>query len=546
MRFPRASGILAHPTSFPGPHGIGDLGDGAFRFVDWLAAAGQSLWQVMPLGPTAYGDSPYASPSAFAGNPLLISLDWLAGDGLLDRADLAEPPEFHAYHVDFGAVIPFKLGLLRRAFDRFRAGAAAAQRPAFEAFRSEEAGWLDDLALFMALKDAHGGRPWTEWDPAIALREPSAVADRRTRLETEVRFHQFVQFQFRRQWTELKRYANERGVRIVGDIPIFVAHDSADVWGHRELFRLDPRGHPTVVAGVPPDAFTSEGQRWGNPIFDWAAAEATGYDWWIARVRAARSLVDVIRIDHFRGFAAAWVVPADAPTAAGGRWERGPGAAIFVALEVALGHLPFIVEDLGLITPDVDALREELGLPGMKVLHFAFAEDAANAYLPHNYERNCVVYTGTHDNQTTIGWFQTRGDTEREAVQRYLGRDGSDIAWDFIRLALASVADTSIVTLQDVMREGDEARMNTPGRAEGNWGWRYLPHQLHTGLADGLRELTAAYGRHDPGAGDKPRSYDPFDYTAPGTSHLLHRSVRGRPLLARRARVRLNAPRLGP
>ena len=521
MRFPRTSGVLAHPTSFPGPHGIGDIGEAAFRFVDWLAAAGQSLWQVMPLGPTGYGDSPYASPSAFAGNPLLVSLDWLAGDGLLQPDDLANPPDFHAYQVDFGSVIPYKTAMLRRAFDRLRAGAGADQRPAFEAFRTEEASWLDDFALFMALKDVHGGQAWTDWESDIALRDPAAVQRWRERLAAEVRFHQFVQFQFRRQWTALKGYANGLGVRIVGDIPIFVAHDSADVWSNRELFRLDAAGHPTVVAGVPPDAFTDQGQRWGNPIFDWEAIETTGFAWWIDRVRAARALVDLIRIDHFRGFAAAWVVPNEAQTAAGGRWERGPGAKVFSALGAAPGELPFIVEDLGLITADVDTLREELGLPGMKVLQFAFGEDADNAYLPHNYERNCVVYTGTHDNQTTIGWFQTRDERERTAVQRYLGNDGSDISWDFIRLALASVADTAIVTLQDVMRLGDEARMNTPGRAEGNWGWRYLPHQLNPGLAGGLGELAATYSRR-PKRDEMPRSFDPFDYTAPGTAHPLH------------------------
>ena len=523
MGLPRGSGVLAHPTSFPGRHGIGDLGEAAFRFVDWLTLGAQSSWQVMPLGPTGFGDSPYASPSAFAGNPLLISLDWLAGDGLLEGSDFANQPELPAHEVDFGRVIPYKIGLLRRAFDRFRAGAGAVQRPAFEAFARDETGWLDDFALFMAVKDAHGGQPWTTWEEGIALREPAAVEDWRRRLAAEVRFHQFVQFQFRRQWGELKRYANERGVRIIGDVPIFVAHDSADVWANRALFRLDPQGQPTVVSGVPPDAFTDRGQRWGNPLFDWKAAEATGYAWWVSRVRATLGLVDVIRIDHFRGFAAAWVVPADAPTAAAGRWERGPGAAVFDALRSSLDDLPFIVEDLGLITSDVDALRVELGLPGMKVLQFAFGGGAENAYLPHNYERNCVVYTGTHDNQTTIGWFSTRGEREREAAQRYLGRDGGDAAWDFIRLALSSVADTAIVTLQDVMRLGDEARMNTPGRAEGNWGWRYLEHHLNPGLAAGMGELTATYGRRS-GAqmGADGHDHDPFDYTAPVTLHSLH------------------------
>ena len=515
----RTAGVLAHPTSLPGPHGIGDLGESAFRFVDWLVLAGQRVWQVLPLGPTGYGDSPYAAPSAFAGNPLLVSLHWLAGDGLLDPADVDHPPDFPPHEVDFARVIAYKLPLLRRAFDRFRAGAGAAHRPDFEAFVRDQAAWLDDYALFMALKRAHDDAPWVDWEPEIALRQPDAVARWRDRLRDDVRFHQFVQFQFRRQWSELRRSANERALRIVGDLPIFVAHDSADVWAHRDLFRLDPSGRPSVVAGVPPDAFTADGQLWGNPLFAWDAMAASGYQWWIDRARSALSLVDLLRIDHFRGFAAAWAVPASDPTAAVGRWERGPGTAVFDALRHALGDLPFLVEDLGLITPDVVALREQLGLPGMKVLQFAFDGGPANAYLPHNHTCDCVVYPGTHDNQTTIGWFHSRPDWERQAIQRYLGHDGSDIAWDLIRLALASVADTAIVPLQDVMRLGDEARMNTPGRQTGNWGWRFLPHQLHPGLAAGLAELTATYGRR---ADHRDGGFNPFDYTAPGTAHPLH------------------------
>ena len=519
MRPQRVSGVLVHPTSFPGPHGIGDLGPAAFRFVDWLALAGQRLWQVMPLGPTGFGDSPYASPSAFAGNPLLISLDWLAGDGLLEPGDLADGPVFHDWEVQFGDVIAFKLPLLRRAFDRFRAGAAADQRPAFEAFRVAEADWLHDFAFFMAVKEAHRGRAWVEWDADIRLRQPGALDAWRGRLAGDVRFHQFVQFQFRRQWSELKRYANGRGIRIVGDIPIFVAHDSADVWANRELFRLDAEGRLSVVAGVPPDPFSATGQLWGNPVYDWPKLAGTGYAWWIARMRAMLATVDVIRVDHFRGFAAAWVVPAGDETAAGGHWERGPGAAFFRVLRAALGEVPIIIEDLGVITADVVALREELGLPGMAVLQFAFEDDPDNVYLPHNYAPDTVVYTGTHDNQTTVGWFQSRGERERTAVQRYLGRDGSDIAWDMIRLALASVADTAIVALQDVMRLGDEARMNTPGRPAGNWAWRYLPHQLHDGLAAGLGELTGVYGRRARPPRAEGRS--PFDYTVSGTAHPL-------------------------
>ncbi|HEY7033437.1 MAG TPA: 4-alpha-glucanotransferase [Thermomicrobiales bacterium] len=519
MPFQRASGVLAHPTSFPGPHGIGDIGEAAFRFVDWLAVAGQRVWQVMPLGPTGYGDSPYASPSAFAGNPLLISLAWLAGEGLVDDSDLRIPDDFTDHEVQFGAVIPFKIGALRTAFDRFRRGAAGSQRQGFEAFRQEEAHWLDDFALYMALKDQFRGRPWFEWESPIRLREPEAVASWRDRLKDDVRFHQFVQFQFRRQWTELKRYANERDIRIIGDIPIFVAHDSADVWANRDLFRLDANGRLTVASGVPPDLFTDDGQLWGNPMFDWPRLAATGFRWWTDRVRAVLAMVDVIRIDHFRGFAAAWTVPAGAPSAASGRWERGPGREVFDAITNALGDVPIVVEDLGLITTDVKELRTDLGLPGMKVLQFAFDDDPENDYLPHNYEQNCVVYTGTHDNQTTIGWFQGLDGRTRRQVQTYLGRDGSDIAWDFIRMALASVADLAVSSLQDILRLGDEARMNTPGRPMGNWGWRFLPHQLHPGVAAGLGELTAVYGRR--ARPEKVKTPDPYDYSAEGTAHPL-------------------------
>lgn len=519
MNRSRASGVLAHPTSFPGPHGIGDLGPAAFEFVDWLASAGQKLWQVMPLNPTGYGDSPYASPSTFAGNLLLISLAWLVGDGLLDEADLTPTPEFNDFQVEYELAMAFKQRVLRRAFDRFRTGAGADQRPAFEAFCQAEADWMDDFALFMAIKDAHGGAAWTSWEPALRQRESAALNEARAQLKSDVRYYKFVQFQFRRQWITLREYANQRGIRIIGDVPIFVAHDSADVWAHQDLFRLSETGQPTVVAGVPPDYFSATGQRWGNPMYDWPAHAQTHFAWWTARFAATLKLVDVLRIDHFRGLAAAWAVPADAPTAADGQWEAGPGRELFAAARAQIGDFSVIVEDLGLITPDVVALRRELGFPGMKVLQFAFGQGPENDYLPHNYEPNCVVYTGTHDNQTTIGWFLTRSDQERQDIQRYLGKDGSDIAWDLIRLALSSVADSAVLLLQDVMRLGDEARMNTPGQPQGNWTWRFLPHQLNRGLAAGLSDLTTAYGRspHEP----REAGHDPYDYTVPGTAHPL-------------------------
>lgn len=515
----RRSGIICHPTSFPGPHGIGDFGEAAFRFVEWMERGAQSDWQILPLGPVGPGNSPYASPSAFAGNTLLISLPWLAGDGLLDAESLQGSNESDSARVDFDAVRAYKLPRLREAFDRFRRGAGGHLRPEFEAYLSENAAWLDDYALFMALKEEHGGAAWSAWPEEIALRRPDALDHARQALRDEVRRHQFSQFLFDRQWAEVRRYANDREIEIIGDLPIFVAYDSADVWAHRDLFRLDQRGLPIAVAGVPPDAFTAHGQLWGNPLYDWDRIEETGYGWWIDRVRASLARVDILRIDHFRGFAASWVVPAGAPTSASGHWEAGPGRQIFDAIERALGATPFIVEDLGLITPDVTLLREELGFPGMKVLQFGFDSGPANAYLPHNYTHDTVAYTGTHDNQTTIGWFRTVPAHVRSHVQRYLGRDGSDIAWDFIRLALESVADRAIAPLQDVMRLDDDARMNTPGSPVGNWAWRYAPHQLHEGLADGMRELTDTYGRARPPEG--PRGYDPFDYSAPGTTHPL-------------------------
>jgi 4-alpha-glucanotransferase len=518
---PRYSGVICHPTSFPGPHGIGDFGDDAFRYVEWLHRAAQTHWQVLPLGPVGSGNSPYASPSAFAGNALLIALPWLAGDGLLDPGSLANPPEFTTARVDYDAVRAFKLPLLREAFHRFRAGAAAHLRPELDAYLAAQRSWLEDFALFLALKEEQRGITWCDWPAPLALREPGAIAAARERLADQVRFHEFVQFLFDRQWGELHRYANRHGARVIGDLPIFVAYDSADVWAHRDLFRLDAAGRPTEVAGVPPDAFTAFGQFWGNPIYAWERHAAMDYAWWIDRVRSTLERVDMLRIDHFRAFAASWVIPAGASTAAEGHWEEGPGAAIFSALEGALGRLPLIVEDLGLITPDVVTLRESLGFPGMKVLQFAFDSGPSNAYLPHNYEPLAVVYTGTHDNQTTIGWFRTLSDHVRTSVQRYLGRDGSDIAWDLIRTAQASVADWAICPLQDVMRLDDDARMNAPGSGHGNWEWRYAVHQLHDGLAGGLRELTETYGRT--GAVHRPSGHDPYDYTVPASASLLWR-----------------------
>jgi len=517
MSFPRESGILLHPTSLPGPHGIGDFGAAAFRFVDWLADAGQRLWQIMPLGPTGYGDSPYSSPSAFAGNPLLISLTWLQGDGLLDANDLDDIPPFSPERVDFGIVSEFKGRILHTSFDRFKGSAGDRQRTDYDRFCAGEAWWLDDYALFIAIKRANEMRGWQVWDEPIRIRGESAIADAEVDLANEIAFVRYVQFQFQRQWLELRAYANDRGIRIIGDIPIFVAEDSSDVWANQPQFKVDVEGRALAVAGVPPDPFSATGQIWGNPLYDWRAMREDDFRWWRQRIGRTLQLVDIVRIDHFRAFAAAWVVPAGSDTAATGHWERTPGGEVFAAIRRQFGNVPVIIEDLGVITTDVISLREILGFPGMNVLQFAFENDPSNVYLPHNYKRNSVVYTATHDNQTTIGWFASRPEEERRAIQQYLGHDGADIAWDLIRLALSSVADTAILTMQDVLRLGDEARMNVPGQALGNWSWRCEEHQLTLELAHGLRELTWLYGRAaDDGV---RRSPNPWDYTIPDGAH---------------------------
>jgi 4-alpha-glucanotransferase len=496
----RAAGVLLHPTSLPGPHGVGDLGAAVYRFIEFLEAGRQTLWQLMPLGPVGLGNSPYAARSAFAGSPLLVALDQIVGRGWLHQADL-RGPDFPPHQVQYDEASELKLAALERAFAQFERVASPDDREALDGFVERQDAWLDDYAFFMALKDANGGQAWFDWKPGLALREAGALAEARGDLGGRIRFHQFVQWVFFDQWALARRYANERGIRIVGDIPIFVAHDSADVWANRELFHLDERGQPIVVAGVPPDAFSATGQRWGNPLYNWARLAEAGHRWWIERFRATLELVDMVRLDHFRGFQAYWEVPGEHETAEHGRWVEGPREGLFAAIAAELGRVPMIVEDLGEITPDVNELRERLGFPGMKVLQFAFGEDAhgvptgRNPYLPHNYEPNFVVYTGTHDNDTTVGWFASLGEAERAAVRRYLGTDGHDIAWDLVRLAFGSVAEWAIVPLQDVLSLGSEARMNVPGRPEDNWTWRYAEGALTPAHAERLAELTAVYGR---------------------------------------------------
>ncbi len=495
MRFERASGVLLHPTSLPGPYGIGDLGPEAYRFVNFLAESGCRLWQVLPLGPTGFGDSPYQCFSAFAGNPYLISPDLLIQEGLLTEANLQPLPGFPQAHVDFGTVIPWKTALLDRAHQRFQQGSFPELKAAFAAFQEEHAAWLPDFALFMALKEAQGGRPWTAWDPPLRDRDPQALQQTRRELAEAVERQAFRQFLFFRQWAALREHAHRLGVQLIGDIPIFVAHDSADVWVHRDLFHLDAQGNPTVVAGVPPDYFSPTGQLWGNPLYRWEVHRERGYDWWLARFAAVLDLVDIVRLDHFRGFAAYWEVPAGQPTAEHGRWVPGPSADFFEAVQRRFGDLPIIAEDLGEITPDVVELRDHFGLPGMKILVFAFGGGADNPFLPHNYTPNCVVYTGTHDNDTARGWYERVSETERDHARRYLHTDGQNIAWDLIRTAWASVAVFAIAPMQDLLGLGNEARMNYPGRAAGNWAWRMSSDAITASLSARLRELNTLYLR---------------------------------------------------
>jgi len=506
MNFPRSSGILLHPTSLPGPFGIGDLGPEAFAFADFLAGSGQSLWQVLPLGPTGYGDSPYACYSAFAGNTLLISPEQLVQKGLLTKSDLLATRSDPTDRVDFHRVHELKDALLKKAYETYKRTTDTGLRSAFETFAQDYAGWLNDYALFRALKDAHGGSAWNEWEQSLVCREPLALARAREHLREEIEAQKYYQFLFFKQWFALKTYCNDHRIKLIGDIPIFVAQDSADVWTNPEQFKLDQNGAPLVVAGVPPDYFSETGQFWGNPLYDWDRMVADRFKWWISRVQATLKTVDIVRIDHFRGFAASWEIPGSDKTAERGRWVEAPGRELFTTIRDVLGDLPIIAEDLGVITPDVEKLRDDFAFPGMRILQFAFSGDTKNIDLPHNYHRNVVVYTGTHDNDTTVGWFRSvagEGSTrtakqierERNFCMRYLDTDGEEIQWDFVRAVLASVANTAIVPLQDLLGLGTEGRMNLPNTTEGNWSWRFKPNALTAEIGVRLKELTELYGR---------------------------------------------------
>lgn len=509
MTFKRSSGILLHPSSLPGPYGIGDLGPQSYRFMDWLVSAGCKLWQTLPLGPTGFGDSPYQCFSAFAGNPYLLSPDELFADGLLIQSDLdamKDPPAFPAgtmprvdsstwLRINFGLFIPKKLDLLQKAFSRFQSSPENL-RESFDYFCAENASWLDDFALFMALKEAHGGGAWNGWPEALRSRKKPAMTKARKELAESVRRYSFYQFLFFRQWNKIRAYANEKGIQVIGDIPIFVAYDSADVWSRPELFFLDENSNPTVVAGVPPDGFSATGQLWGNPLYNWDAHKKEGYAWWRERVRASLQFMDILRFDHFRGFAGYYEIPADHTTAENGRWVPGPGKDFFRAVDKYLSDglitpgtgLPIIAEDLGLVTPDVIELLEAFDLPGMKVLQFGFS-GPDNPFLPHNYIPNCVAYTGTHDNDTAFGWLATAPEHEREFAKHYLGVDGQDFAWDLIRAVWKSVAVFAIAPMQDVLGSGGEARMNFPSKLGGNWEWRMSENDLREDYAAGLRDL---------------------------------------------------------
>lgn len=493
----RLSGVLVHPTSFPSPYGIGDLGSGAYDFIDFLAASGQHLWQVLPLGPTGFGDSPYQGFSAFAGQPLIISPEKLLDLKLLTEEDLAELPDWEPSKIDYGPVIQYKTSLLKKAWTAFQHTPDKTLLEEFDAFCTAEKDWLDDYTLFMASKDYHEGKIWLEWEDEIAHPNAGAKQLWRKKLADGICYYSFVQFMFQKQWTELRGYAHEHDIEIIGDIPIFVALDSADVWSSRNLFQLDSRGYPTSVAGVPPDYFSATGQLWGNPLYDWDYHAETSYKWWIARIRRQLTMTDYLRIDHFRGFEAYWSVPADEETAVNGKWVKGPGEDLFLAIQKELGKdLPILAEDLGVITPEVEHLRDQFGFPGMKVLQFGFGDMEDHNYIPHYYTTpNCVCYTGTHDNDTTMGWYREQPEIIRDRIRRYGNTDGNNVSLDFIRFCMGSIARFAIFPIQDLLMLGSEARMNTPGVAAANWSFRYRSEDLAPWMQEWLLKTTQLFGR---------------------------------------------------
>jgi 4-alpha-glucanotransferase len=499
----RTSGILLHLTSLPGIHGIGDLGPGAFRFIDFLAASGQRCWQFLPTGPTstAFDNSPYMCRSVFAGNPLLINLELLVKDKYLSEQDLEGESSFSEYSIDYIKVTAFKKALLNKAFDKFK---DSGQSSIFELFCQDQKNWLDDYALFMSLRELYDSMPWYQWPEAVARRDADTLSSYRAELTDKIFYHKFVQFLFFSQWQKIYDYAHAKNISLIGDIPIYVALDSADVWSNQELFKIDSETlEPLQVAGVPPDYFSETGQRWGNPVYQWKSADGKInrklYDWWLARFRIIFSMMDMVKIDHFRGFEAFWEIPAGEKTAINGKWVKGPGKSFFTSLKTQLKELPIIAEDLGIITPAVEKMREQLGFPGMRVLQFAFESDEKNPYLPHNFaETNTIVYTGTHDNNTTLGWFlgDKLSESTRDRIRRYVNSyDDSRISWEFVRLALSSTAALAITPLQDILGFGEDCQMNRPGTREGNWRWRCAPRFLNDKVEQHLFDMTVFYNR---------------------------------------------------
>ncbi|MEO1392276.1 MAG: 4-alpha-glucanotransferase [Cyanobacteria bacterium J06634_5] len=500
MKFDRASGILLHPTSLPSPHGIGDLGQSAYDFINFMARSGQTLWQILPLGPTGYDHSPYTMNfSAFAGNPLMVSVEKLTEEGLLDASTITPLENADPNRVSFSKVIPHKMGMLKRAFATFKEQSAT--NADYARFGQEQAWWLDDFVLFMALLEENDGKPWSQWEPGLARREPAALKAKSEELAEAIDFQRFIQFKFFEQWTALRQYANSKNIQIIGDVSIYVCHNSAEAWAHPQLFKLNPETlESAYIAGVPPDYFSETGQLWGNPVYNWDACQAEGFDWWVSRFKATLQYVDWVRVDHFRGFEAYWQVPASEEIAINGEWVKAPGDAFFETLAQKMGDLPVLAEDLGVITPEVEALRDKFEFPGMKILMFAFGGDPHNTHLPHNYVNNCIVYSGTHDNDTAIGWWNTTGDHEKQFLAKYLGfsspEEIKEINWTLIQKALSSVANLAIVPLQDLLDLGGEARMNDPSKIPNNWRWRYSSSELLTDrISDRLRDLTHLYSR---------------------------------------------------
>ncbi len=497
MVFERSAGILLHPTSLPGKFGIGDLGSEAYNFVNFLEAAGQRLWQTFPLGPTGYGDSPYQCFSAFAGNPLLISPEKLFEKGFLSSGNLQDIPGFNPHQIDFGQIINYKKNLLRKAFENFKKNNNETQSP-FQEFCNANKEWLEDFSFFMAAKDFHNGQLWTTWNKVLVHRDIDALKRWKGNLSDDINYHKFIQFQFFSQWKELKAYANNKGIKIIGDMPIFIAYDSADMWAHKELFTVDNDGNLETVAGVPPDYFSETGQLWGNPLYRWKEMEKDDFLWWRQRFSQLLEMIDIIRIDHFRGFDAYWEIPGGAPNAIKGRWVKAPGEKLFNTVRKYLGEVPILAEDLGVITKEVVALRDKFNFPGMKILQFAFGKGMERKFLPHNFIKDCMVYTGSHDNDTTRAYFE-KAKLENNDIyshaQRYLNYYGEDMVGELIKAAYASVADLVVIPMQDILKLGGEARMNFPGKPGGNWTWRFTWDQVHHDLAKYYKELAALYER---------------------------------------------------